>query len=150
VIRRAALVDQIPTYTTIAARARGDRHEGDARAHAYAIQQADTNGCNALAHEQSPMTVEGAQRLKVELHRLKTVERPSVDPGDRGSALARRPSENADYDAAKERQGFIEGRISDIESKLANAQVIDPTRSTCRTSCFGATVELEDARAASA
>ncbi len=72
------------------------------------------------------MTVNGAQRLKAELHRLKTVERPDVI---RAIAEARSHgdlSENADYDAAKERQGFIEGRIAEVESKLANAQVIDP------------------------
>jgi transcription elongation factor GreA len=73
-----------------------------------------------------PMTVEGATRLKAELQRLKTVERPEII---RAIAEARSHgdiSENADYDAAKERQGFIEGRIATVEEKLANAQVIDP------------------------
>ena len=73
-----------------------------------------------------PMTIEGAERLKSELQRLKTVERPAVS---RALADARSHgdiSENADYDAAKERQGFIEARIRDIESKLAYAHVIDP------------------------
>jgi len=92
------------------------------------------------------MTVEGAARLKTELHRLKTTERPDVI---RAIAEARSHgdiSENADYDAAKERQSFIEGRIADIEGKLANAQVIDPsTLDADGRVVFGATVELADA-----
>ena len=93
-----------------------------------------------------PMTVQGAGRLKVELQRLKTIERPSVI---RAIAEARSHgdlSENADYDAAKERQSFIEGRIAEIESKLANAQVIDPALLDADGRIvFGATVDLEDA-----
>src|SRR5512135_968230 len=93
-----------------------------------------------------PMTVEGAARLKAELHRLKTVDRPEVI---RAIAEARSHgdlSENADYDAAKERQGFIEGRISEVESKLANAQIIDPAALDADGRVvFGATVDLEDA-----
>jgi transcription elongation factor GreA len=92
-----------------------------------------------------PMTIEGAERLKVELHRLKTIERPSVI---RAIAEARSHgdlSENADYDAAKERQGFIEGRIAEVESKLANAQVIDPASLDADGRVvFGATVDLEE------
>ena len=72
------------------------------------------------------MTVEGARRLKDELHRLKTVERPAVIQAIAEARAHGDLSENADYDAAKERQGFIEGRIAEIESKLADAQVIDP------------------------
>jgi len=92
-----------------------------------------------------PMTIEGAERLKSELQRLKTVERPAVS---RALAEARSHgdiSENADYDAAKERQGFIEARIRDIESKLAYAHVIDPRgiHADGRV-VFGATVEVED------
>ena len=92
-----------------------------------------------------PMTIEGAVRLKSELQRLKTVERPAVS---RALADARSHgdiSENADYDAAKERQGFIEARIRDIESKLAYAHVIDPRgiHADGRV-VFGATVEVED------
>jgi transcription elongation factor GreA len=92
-----------------------------------------------------PMTIEGAERLKSELQRLKTVERPAVS---RALAEARSHgdiSENADYDAAKERQGFIEARIRDIESKLAHAHVIDPhgIHADGRV-VFGATVEVED------
>ena len=95
-----------------------------------------------------PMTVLGAERLKAELQRLKSVERPSVI---RAIAEARSHgdlSENADYDAAKERQGFIEGRIAEIENKLAGAQVIDPsTVDGDGRVVFGATVEIEDVEA---
>ena len=94
-----------------------------------------------------PMTVEGARRLRAELQRLKTVDRPTVS-----AALAEARghgdlSENADYDAAKERQGFIEGRIAEIGHKLAGAQVIDPAAIADAEGhiVFGATVELEDA-----
>jgi len=91
-----------------------------------------------------PMTVEGAQRLKVELHRLKTVERPAIIQAIAEARGHGDLSENADYDAAKERQGFVEGRISDIEGKLANAQVIDPAELDVSHVVFGATVDLED------
>ena len=93
-----------------------------------------------------PMTVEGAKRLKAELHRLKTVDRPTVI-----SAIAEARShgdlaENADYDAAKERQGFIEGRIAEVERRLAHAQVINPAEIDADGRVvFGATVELVDA-----
>ena len=93
----------------------------------------------------TPLTVAGAEKLRAELHRLKTVERPNVI-----AAIAEaRPhgdlSENAEYEAAKDRQGFIEGRIMEVESKLANAQIIDPTLLDADGRCvFGATVELED------
>ncbi|HEX6944860.1 MAG TPA: transcription elongation factor GreA [Casimicrobiaceae bacterium] len=92
-----------------------------------------------------PMTVQGAERLKVELHRLKTVERPSVIQAIADARAHGDLSENADYDAAKERQGFIEGRIADLENKLANAQVIDPSSVDADGRVvFGATVEIED------
>jgi transcription elongation factor GreA len=92
-----------------------------------------------------PMTVEGAARLKAELHRLKTVERPAVIQALAEARSHGDLSENADYDAAKERQGFIEGRISEVESKLANAQVIDPTALDADGRVvFGSTVEIED------
>jgi transcription elongation factor GreA len=92
-----------------------------------------------------PMTVTGAQRLKAELHRLKTVERPSVIQALAEARSHGDLSENADYDAAKERQGFLEGRISELENKLANAQVIEPSEIDADGSImFGATVELED------
>src|SRR5574340_1105576 len=73
-----------------------------------------------------PMTVTGAERLKAELQRLRTVERPAVIQALADARSHGDLSENADYDAAKERQGFIEGRIAEVESRLANAQVIDP------------------------
>jgi transcription elongation factor GreA len=92
-----------------------------------------------------PMTVEGAERLKVELQRLKTVERPAIIQALADARSHGDLSENADYDAAKERQGFIEGRISEVESKLAHAQVIDPAAIEADGRVvFGATVEIED------
>lgn len=92
------------------------------------------------------MTVEGAERLKVELHRLKTIERPAVILAIAEARSHGDLSENADYDAAKERQGFIEGRIAEVDSKLANAQVIDPASLDADGRVvFGATVDLEDA-----
>ena len=93
-----------------------------------------------------PMTVEGAERLRAELHRLRTTERPSVIQAIAEARSHGDLSENADYDAAKERQGFIEGRIAEVESKLANAQVIDPASIDAGGRVvFGATVELADA-----
>ena len=95
-----------------------------------------------------PMTVEGAERLKAELQRLKSVERPSVIQAIAEARSHGDLSENADYDAAKERQGFIEGRIAEIENKLAGAQVIDPsTVDGDGRVVFGATVEIEDVEA---
>jgi transcription elongation factor GreA len=91
------------------------------------------------------MTVTGAERLKKELHRLKTVDRPAVIQALAEARSHGDLSENADYDAAKERQGFIEGRISEVEAKLANAQIIDPADiDGDGRVVFGATVELED------
>ena len=90
------------------------------------------------------MTVAGAERLKHELHRLKTVDRPEVIQAIAEARAHGDLSENADYDAAKERQGFIEGRISDVEAKLANAQVIDPATLDVPHVVFGATVALAD------
>jgi transcription elongation factor GreA len=94
-----------------------------------------------------PMTVEGARRLKAELHKLKTIDRPAVSRALGEARSHGDLSENADYDAAKERQGFIEGRIAEIEHKLAGAQVIDPSHleSADGRVVFGATVDLEDA-----
>ena len=73
-----------------------------------------------------PLTVAGAERLREELHRLKTVERPSVIAAIAEARSHGDLSENAEYDAAKERQGFVEGRIQEVEGKLSNAQIIDP------------------------
>jgi len=95
-----------------------------------------------------PMTVLGAEKLKAELQRLKSVERPSVIQAIAEARSHGDLSENADYDAAKERQGFIEGRIAEIENKLAGAQVIDPsTVDGDGRVVFGATVEIEDVEA---
>jgi len=93
-----------------------------------------------------PMTVNGERLLKTELHRLKTVDRPAVIRALSDTRSHGDLSENADYDAAKERQGFLEGRISEIESKLANAQVIDPAAIDADGRVvFGAFVELREA-----
>jgi transcription elongation factor GreA len=92
-----------------------------------------------------PITLRGAELLKTELHRLKTVERPAVIAAIAEARSHGDLSENAEYDAAKERQGFIEGRIADIEGKLGNAQIIDPRALDADGRVvFGATVELED------
>lgn len=92
-----------------------------------------------------PLTVAGAEQLRAELHRLKTVERPSVIEAIAEARSHGDLSENAEYDAAKERQGFIEGRIKDVEGTLSNAQIIDPALLDADGRCvFGATVELED------
>jgi transcription elongation factor GreA len=92
-----------------------------------------------------PLTVRGAELLKEELQRLKSVERPSVINAISEARAQGDLSENADYDAAKERQSFIEGRIQDLEGKLSNAQVIDPsTLDADGRIVFGSTVELED------
>lgn len=95
--------------------------------------------------QKTPLTVTGAERLKAELHHLKTVERPRVIDAIAEARSHGDLSENAEYDAAKERQSFLEGRIADIEAKLGNAQVIDPSALDADGRCvFGATVELED------
>ena len=92
-----------------------------------------------------PITKRGAEKLKEELHRLKTVDRPSVITAIAEARAQGDLSENADYDAAKDRQGFIEGRIQEIEGKLSVAQVIDPGAVDGGGKVvFGATVELED------
>ena len=92
-----------------------------------------------------PLTVTGAEMLKAELHRLKTVERPDVIAAIAEARSHGDLSENAEYDAAKDRQSFIEGRIAEIESKLSNAQIINPALLDADGRCvFGATVELED------
>jgi len=92
-----------------------------------------------------PITKRGAEKLKEELHRLKTVERPAVITAIAEARAQGDLSENADYDAAKDRQGFIEGRIQEIEGKLSVAQVIDPSAVDGGGKVvFGATVELED------
>lgn len=92
-----------------------------------------------------PLTVAGAEKLRAELTRLKAVDRPAVIQAIAEARAQGDLSENAEYDAAKEKQGFIEGRIADLESKLSNAQLIDPkTLDAEGRIVFGATVELED------
>jgi transcription elongation factor GreA len=92
-----------------------------------------------------PLTVAGAEMLRSELHRLKTVDRPNVISAIAEARSHGDLSENAEYEAAKERQGFIEGRIKEVEGKLANAQVIDPKALDADGRCvFGSTVDLED------
>jgi transcription elongation factor GreA len=92
-----------------------------------------------------PLTVRGAEKLKAELQRLKTVERHAVIQAIAEARAQGDLSENAEYDAAKDKQGFIEGRILELESKLAAAQVIDPAKVEADGRVvFGATVDLED------
>jgi transcription elongation factor GreA len=92
-----------------------------------------------------PLTVTGAEMLRTELQQLKTVERPRVILAIQEARSHGDLSENAEYDAAKERQSFIEGRIAELESKLGNAQIIEPAHLDADGRCvFGATVELED------
>ena len=92
-----------------------------------------------------PLTLKGAELLRDELHQLKTVGRPNVIAAIAEARSYGDLSENAEYDAAKERQAFIEGRIQEIEGKLSNAQIIDPKLLDADGRCvFGATVDLED------
>lgn len=92
-----------------------------------------------------PLTKYGAEQLKEELHRLKTVERPAVINAIAEARAQGDLSENAEYDAAKEKQAFIEGRILDLEGKLSAAQIIDPAYLDGEGRVvFAATVELED------
>jgi len=94
----------------------------------------------------TPMTRRGAELLRSELQRLKTVERPAISAALADARGHGDLSENAEYEAARDRQGMIEARIRDIEAKLANAQVIDPRLLHAEGRCvFGATVEVEDA-----
>ena len=91
------------------------------------------------------MTKRGADLLRAELHKLKTVERPANSQAIAEARAHGDLSENAEYHAARERAGFIEGRISELEAKLGNAQVIDPKLVDAGGRCvFGATVDVED------
>ncbi|MBM4226647.1 MAG: transcription elongation factor GreA [Gammaproteobacteria bacterium] len=91
----------------------------------------------------SPMTVVGAQRLREELHRLKTVERPRITNAIAEARALGDLKENAEYHAAREQQSFSEGRIAEIEGKLANAEIIDVTKVNANGRVvFGATVKL--------
>ena len=92
-----------------------------------------------------PLTVIGAEKLRSELHEMKTVQRPAIIAAIAEARSHGDLTENAEYDAAKERQGFIEGRISELESKLANAQIINPALLDADGACvFGATIDLEE------
>lgn len=92
-----------------------------------------------------PITKRGAEKLKAELQQLKTVERPAVINAIAEARAQGDLSENAEYEAAKDRQGFVEGRIAEIEGKLSAAQIIDPsTLDAGGKVVFGATVDLED------
>ncbi len=91
------------------------------------------------------MTRNGLEALKVELQNLKSVERPKIIEAIAEARAQGDLSENAEYESAKERQGFIEGRIAEIESKISQAEVIDPATLNAGGRCvFGATVEVED------
>ncbi|MES2413839.1 MAG: transcription elongation factor GreA [Pseudomonadota bacterium] len=92
-----------------------------------------------------PITKRGAEKLKAELHQLKTVERPTVINLISEARAQGDLSENAEYDAAKDKQGFVEGRIQEIEGKLSAAQIIDPSELDAGGKVvFGSTIELED------
>jgi len=92
-----------------------------------------------------PITIAGAERLRAELQELKTVQRPAIVTAIAEARSHGDIAENAEYHAAKERQGFIEGRISELEAKLANVQIINPALLDSDGRCvFGATVDLED------
>ena len=97
--------------------------------------------------KRNPMTLRGAEALRNELKRLKSEDRPRVIKAIAEARSHGDLSENAEYHAAREQQGFIEGRISEIEAKLSTAEIIDPTASALANSnrvTFGATVDLED------
>jgi transcription elongation factor GreA len=92
-----------------------------------------------------PITTNGAEMLRAELHRLKTVDRPAVITAIAEARAQGDITENAEYEAARERQGFIEGRIIELEAKLSNAQIIDPQLlDDDDRVVFGSTVELID------
>ena len=92
--------------------------------------------------EKNPITPEGAQKLRDELHHRKTVERPHISQLIAEARAHGDLSENAEYHAARERGGFNEGRIKEIEDKLARAEVIDPSKLSGSRVAFGATVKL--------
>ncbi|MGE0558914.1 MAG: transcription elongation factor GreA [Burkholderiales bacterium] len=93
----------------------------------------------------TPLTIRGAELLRAELHELKSVQRPAIINAIAEARSHGDLSENAEYAAAKERQSFIEGRIAEVESKISNAQIIDPATIDTDGRCvFGATVDLEE------
>jgi transcription elongation factor GreA len=94
---------------------------------------------------QIPMTRNGVEMLKKELQQLKSIDRPNIIQAIAEARAQGDLSENAEYESAKEKQGFIEGRIADIEAKLSNVQIIDPTNLNADGKCvFGSTVEIEN------
>ena len=98
--------------------------------------------------KKTPMTISGSEQMKLELHRLKTVERPRIILAIAEARAHGDLSENAEYHAAKEQQGFVEGRIADLDMKLSTAQIIDPrTVNANERVVFGATLNLRDAEA---
>lgn len=94
--------------------------------------------------DRQPMTVAGKAKLEAELKNLVQVERPNVIKAIEEARSHGDISENADYDSAKDRQGMIEGRIAEIQGRLANAEVVDPSQLQSGKIIFGATVELQD------
>ena len=95
--------------------------------------------------KKTPMTISGAEQMKLELHRLKAVERPRIIQAIAEARAHGDLSENAEYHAAKEQQGFVEGRIADLDMKLSTAQIIDPkTVNANDRVVFGATLNLRD------
>lgn len=98
-----------------------------------------------MAVNQIPVTIKGAELLKEELQRLRSTDRPNVIQAIAEARAQGDLSENAEYESAKERQSFIEGRIAELESKLSNLQIIDPkTLNAEGRVVFGATVNIED------
>jgi transcription elongation factor GreA len=98
-----------------------------------------------MAVNKIPLTVRGVELLRAELQTLRSVERPRVIAAIAEARSHGDLSENAEYDAAKERQSFIEGRLAEIEAKLSSAQIIDPSTLDADGRCvFGATIDLED------
>jgi len=98
-----------------------------------------------MTMKRTPMTLRGAEALRVELKRLKSEDRPNVIKAIAEARGHGDLSENAEYHAAREQQGFIEGRINEIESKLATAEIIDTSKMTNHGKViFGANVQLEE------
>ncbi len=98
-----------------------------------------------MALSKFPLTVAGAEKMRIELHDLKSVQRPMIIAAIAEARAHGDLSENAEYHAAKERQSFIEGRIAELEGKLGNAQIIDPKLLEADGRCvFGSTIEIED------
>ncbi|MFQ5534192.1 MAG: transcription elongation factor GreA [Sphingomonadales bacterium] len=95
-----------------------------------------------MAMEKVPMTAQGLQSLEEELRRLKNIERPNVIQAIAEAREHGDLSENAEYHAAKEKQGFIEARLAELEGKISRSDVIDPSKLSGGTVKFGATVQL--------